>query len=257
MEIAQPFLPLDDRFKNREGGFHVPRQLPLALSSPAPFSVDNYIVTEANRRAFEMLEAWPDWPSPVTILIGGEKSGKSHLASVWAAQAYAKQCDITNLEKAAELAAQGIPVLLEDADRQSFNETLLFHLINAVKEAYSTGKPSALLITAQRRPAAWGLHLADLASRLGAANLAEIDEADDALRQAILAKSFADRQLLVDTDILRFILTRGERSPAKLTEMVDLLDNLALERKGKITRSLAAEALSLLAAREADDNEAR
>jgi len=248
MKRGQLFLPLDAQFEAQNKSRPVPRQLPLALEAAAPFSVDNYIIGAANRAAFEMLESWPRWPGPVTVLIGAPKTGKSHLAAVWAAQAYAMQCAKDRLDKAAELAARGTPILLEDIDRGGFDETQLFHLINTVRQAWSESNQAALLITARTRPAAWKIHLADLASRLRAANLLELGEADDALRQAVLAKLFADKQLRVEADIMRFILNRSERSPAQLMAVAERLDRLALERKSRISRALAAEVLAELEA---------
>jgi len=255
MTQGQLFLPLDERFAE-EAPHHVPRQLPLALEAAAPFSVDNYILSPANRSAFEMLESWPRWPAPVTVLIGGPKSGKSHLAAVWAAQSYAQECAKDRLDKAAELAASGAPILLEDVDSGGYDETQLFHLINTVRQAWGEQNQAALLMTARSRPAVWSIHLADLASRLRAANLIELGEADDSLRQAVLAKLFADKQLRVEPELMRFILNRSERSLAQLSTLVERLDNLALERKTRINRALAAEVLTALAA-EAEQTEAK
>lgn len=254
MAEKQPFLPLDARFGSKNGEALVPRQLPLALERPLPFSIDNFIVSAANQKAFAMLESWPRWPSPVTILVGGAMSGKSHLAAVWAAQAYAVQGDKTQLDKAAASAAQATPIILEDMDSGPFDETHLFHLINMVRQARAEKPQAALLMTARRRPALWDIALPDLVSRLKAANLAEINAADDILLQAVLAKLFADRQLAVDADISRFILNRCERSLARLAEIVAALDTLALERQSRITRALAAEVLEAQAA--GDENSA-
>lgn len=242
MHKGEPFLPFDRRFKQAAGA--VPRQLPLALSAAKPFSIDNYIIGAANSAAFEMLESWPRWPAPVTVLTGAPSAGKSHLAAVWAAQAYAAECSLKRLDKAAELAAAGIPVLLEDADSGAADETQLFHLLNTVRQKWAETKQAALLMTARKRPSAWHIRLADLASRLRAANLAEITEADDELRRAILTKLFADRQLAVEADVLRFILNRAERSAAALVRIAERADALALERKSKLTRALAASALA-------------
>lgn len=243
---GQPFLPLDERFTKKTGQFVVPRQLPLLLEPHSAFSIDNFIISSANRAAFEMLEAWPYWPVPITILAGEHYSGKSHLAAVWAAQSYAVYCDKTRLDKAIALAAQAVPIVLEDMDSGSLDETQLFHLMNMVRQAYAENSQAALLITARSRPASWNVTLPDLASRLKAVNVAEITAADDILLRAVLEKLFADRQILIDADILRFILNRSERSLEKLIEIVKEIDNLALERKCRITRSLAAEVLENL-----------
>ena len=52
---------------------------------PAPaFSREAFTVSPANRRAFSLLDAWPDWPAPFLNLVGPDGAGKSHLARIWA-----------------------------------------------------------------------------------------------------------------------------------------------------------------------------
>jgi chromosomal replication initiation ATPase DnaA len=132
-------------------------------------------------------------------------------------------------------------VLVEDADRDGFDETELFHLINAVRSAGTN-----LLITARSWPMAWGVTLPDLASRLKAATTVEIGPPDDLLLSQILLKLFADRQLLLDDKIIAYIVPRMERSLAAAQAIVERLDRLALARGTRINRALAAEVLGSL-----------
>ena len=138
-----------------------PRQLPLALAHDVRYSREDLIVSPANAAAVALVERWPDWPSPVVVIAGPAGSGKSHVAEVWREMSGALRLDPPGFPGAE--AADG-PFLVDAVDEQPFDEPALFHLINAVRAS-----GSHLLLTARRFPAAWGVKLPDLASRLKAA----------------------------------------------------------------------------------------
>ncbi|HLS58634.1 MAG TPA: DnaA/Hda family protein [Paracoccaceae bacterium] len=134
-------------------------------------------------------------------------------------------------------------VAVEDVDRLHLlgaeagsAEEMLFHLHNRLALGGGT-----LLVTGVGRPAAWRLSLADLASRLRAAVVAELAPPDDALLAAVLVKLFEDRQLEVAPDVIGYLLPRIERSFAGAQAAVAGLDRLALARRRQVTVRLAAE----------------
>tara|TARA_R110002020_G_scaffold189446_11_gene388581 strand:+ start:24927 stop:25631 length:705 start_codon:yes stop_codon:yes gene_type:complete len=215
------------------------RQLPLEFDHESASGRDDLIVSDRLSAAVGIVDRWPDWPSPVVILAGPTGSGKSHLAGIWAERVGAR---VVNIERpdpmVLEMAALG-PVLIEDIDRSAFDETALFHLINAVRE-----HESALLITTRLWPAGWNVTLPDLVSRLKAATVVEIAEPDEELLAQILVKLFADRQVAVDNRIILWLVARMERSLAAARAIVTRIDQLALARGSKITRALAAEVMA-------------
>jgi chromosomal replication initiation ATPase DnaA len=217
-----------------------PEQLPLEFRHEAASGRDDLVISDPVSAAASIIDRWPDWPSPVVIITGPEGSGKSHLAEVWVRNSGATRVQAVPGSDAVTLAGEG-PVLVEDADRDGFDETELFHLINAVRSAGTN-----LLITARRWPMAWGVTLPDLASRLKAATTVEIGPPDDLLLSQILLKLFADRQLLLDDKIIAYIVPRMERSLAAAQAIVERLDRLALARGTRINRALAAEVLGSL-----------
>lgn len=212
-------------------------QLPLAFEHGAASGRDDLLVSDRLATAVALIDSWPDWPSPVVILAGPAGSGKSHLARIWAEQAQATPIDPVAGKDAARAAAEG-PVLLEDADRAGFDEVELFHVINSVRE-----HGTSLLMTSRTWPLSWPVALADLRSRLKAATMVEIGSPDEALLSQVIVKLFADRQLNIDDKIVDYIVKRMERSYAAAQEVVDRIDRLALSRRTKITRALAAEVL--------------
>ncbi|WP_425349162.1 hypothetical protein [Methylobrevis pamukkalensis] len=49
------------------------------------------MVGPANATALAGLVSWPEWPGPVTLLLGPAGSGKSHLAAIFAEHAGARR----------------------------------------------------------------------------------------------------------------------------------------------------------------------
>lgn len=217
-----------------------PRQLPLDLGHGVGYSRDDLVVSPANAEAVALIDHWPDWPAPVVVLAGPAGSGKSHLAAIWRNAAAARPVSPDDLAEA--VATPGPrPALIDDIDAGPVDQEGLFHLINAVRAA-----GSHLLLTARSFPAAWGVSLPDLASRLKAATTVEIHEPDDALLTGVIAKLFADRQIEVEPHVVHFLVRRIERSLATAIRVVDKLDNAAMEQQSRITRALAATVLDAL-----------
>ena len=73
-------------------------QLIFELShTPAQGEAD-FLVGEGNGLAYSRIMAFPHWPDPVTLLIGPAKSGKSHLARIFADRSGAINSGTDDLE---------------------------------------------------------------------------------------------------------------------------------------------------------------
>jgi len=215
-----------------------PRQLPLVLPHEAALGRDDYLVGKSNQAAFELLGAWPDWPAPVVILAGPVGSGKTHLVEAFHAEtgaAVIRAEDLTS-ETVADLVTREA-VVVEDTHR-GVDETALFHLLNAARQA---GVP--VLITSRTWPAAWGISLPDLRSRLRAAAPIEIEEPDDDLLRRVLVKLFSDRQIAIDLGVVDYLVVRMERSLGVAMKVVDAIDRESLAGRAKITKPLAGRVL--------------
>ncbi|MCX2723130.1 DnaA ATPase domain-containing protein [Roseibium salinum] len=215
-----------------------PRQLPLDLPHEAALSRDDFLLGVSNRTALELLERWPDWPSPVVVLAGPVGSGKTHLVRAFqeetgAAVIAARDFTEANVE---ELVAAPAAVV-EDA-HLGVDNTALFHLLNAATQAGKT-----VLITSRTWPTSWNITLADLASRLRAATPVEIQEPDDDLLRRVLVKLFADRQIAVDIGVVDYLVVRMERSLEVAMQAVEAIDQEALAGRVKITKPLAGRVL--------------
>jgi chromosomal replication initiation ATPase DnaA len=220
-------------------GARGPRQLTLDLDHAESFARDDFLGGPSNAAALLLIDSWPDWPNRLVALLGPEGSGKSHLASIWAAQAGARSI------AARMLAQEDVPtalatgsLVIEDAAEDGFDETAMFHLLNLARE-----EGAFVLLTARTAPAGWTIRTPDLASRLKALPVIALAPPDDALLRAVLVKLFADRQLAVDEHLVGYVATRIGRSFADARAAVTALDREAMQRKRPITRVLAAEVL--------------
>jgi chromosomal replication initiation ATPase DnaA len=98
-----------------------------------------------------------------------------------------------------------------------------------------------VLITTPQNLSAAEFSLKDLASRLRAVPVVNLEAPDDRLLRAVLVKLFSDRQLAVDESLISFLLTRIERSFSAARSAVERLDGEALRRARPVNRALASE----------------
>lgn len=212
-------------------------QLILDLGHDVAQTEDDFMVCAGNEMAFGHVMAFPDWAAPMTLVVGAAKSGKSHLARIWAKRAGAA---IMRPEMVETFATEGgrQPVLVEDADRNGYEEAELFHLLN---QSMRDERP--LLMTARTQVSEWPYKTNDVKSRVRLAAHFSLTAPDDILLSQMFVKLFADRQLSVDPKVISYLVGRMERSSEEVVALVELLDRLSLSRGRAITRAIAAEAL--------------
>ena len=116
--------------------------------------IARFIVSDANREAFEHFRKWSMWPVKATILTGPRRSGRTLLARSFVERVGGR--------------------LFDDAERRDEEE--LFHAWN---QAQDSGRP--LVMIADEVPPAWSPQLPDLRTRLAVTPVARIDQPDDVL----------------------------------------------------------------------------
>jgi chromosomal replication initiation ATPase DnaA len=216
----------------------VPRQLGFDLGQRASLGREDFLIARHNKDAIAWIDAWPQWPAAALAVHGPTGSGKTHLASVFAARAGAEFIAPAGVAAAMRRALDGElrEAVLEDAD--GFEDAALLHLLNAFGEL-----GGHLLLTARTAPAHWNARLPDLKSRLRALPAVAIREPDDESLAAILVKLFSDRQLRVEQPVIDYLVTRIERSFDGARRAVASLDAASLEKRREITVALARETL--------------
>lgn len=214
-------------------------QLAFELGHEPALGEADFLVGEGNKLAHAHVMAYPDWPGPLTLITGPAKSGKSHLARIWAERAGA---GVPSADIIAELARGGgtTPLVIEDVDRAGHDEHALFHLLN---QSMRDGRP--LLMTAREPVSAWPYRTQDVKSRARLAAHFGLAMVDDMELSQMFVKLFGDRQVSVEPKVIEYLVPRMERSAEEAVVLAELMDRLALEKRSAITRAIAAQALSL------------
>jgi chromosomal replication initiation ATPase DnaA len=213
-----------------------PRQLALALDHAENYAREDFLPGACNEDALQLIDCWPDWPASAVALTGPEGSGKTHLATMWAAAAGARVISAPALREAGLPSALATGALVVEDAAATAEERALFHLINLARE-----EKAFLLFTARTVPANWPVAIPDLVSRLRALPVVTLQAPDDEMLRAVIVKLAADRQLPLDESVVRYLSTHIERSFAAARSAVIALDNEALRQGRPATRALAAE----------------
>ncbi|VAW15305.1 Chromosomal replication initiator protein DnaA [hydrothermal vent metagenome] len=213
-------------------------QMVLDLGHKTSFDEEDFVVSKANKMAFDHIKSFPGWPGPLSLITGPAKSGKSHIGGIWRRLAGAIQPRPDQIEIVAGEGGNR-PVLLDDVDRAGFDEHGLFHLLN---QSIRQNRP--LLMTARVQPALWPFATNDVKSRARLASHFEVFAADDAQLAQMFVKLFDDRQLVVEPKTISYLVARMERSPEEVVMLVAMMDKMALTLGRSISRKIASEALA-------------
>jgi chromosomal replication initiation ATPase DnaA len=199
-------------------------QIPLSFPVVESMGNHDFMPSECNQEALDWIDRFPDWPYPCLIIIGEHGSGKTHLLSIW-----------KDIARDGDTAIDDLDLIIGDNEK----EIEVFHLFNQAKE-----NNNFLLITLSDPQSLDLIALPDLKSRLKASPIVHITAPDDEALQAVLVKSFHDRQLKIEPDVVAYILPRIERSFLAVHQLVSELDRQALSMKRPVTIPLVREILS-------------
>jgi len=193
-----------------------PDQIALPLDWPQSDGDARFIISGANREAFDHFRKFSMWPVKATILTGPRRSGRSLLARSFVERVGGR--------------------LFDDADQRDEEE--LFHAWN---QAQDSGRP--LVMVADEVPPAWTPNLPDLKTRLAVTPIARIEHPDDGLFAALIQLHFADRGLHIPPDALRFMSERLHRDYWMAERSVEAVDRYAIAERARLSLPTVRRAL--------------
>jgi chromosomal replication initiation ATPase DnaA len=196
---------------------HGPDQIALPLDWPQSDGDARFIVSDANRDAFDHFRKWSMWPVKATILTGPRRSGRTLLARSFVERVGGR--------------------LFEDAEHRDEEE--LFHAWN---QAQDSGRP--LVMIADAVPPAWQPQLPDLRTRLAVTPVTRIGLPDDPLFAQIIELLFADRGLYISAEALRFMSDRIERDYWAAERAVEAVDRYAISERARLSLPTIRRALA-------------
>ena len=191
-------------------------QIALPLDWPQTDGDARFILSDANRDAFEQFRKWSLWPVKAAILTGPRRSGRTLLARSFVERVGGR--------------------LFDEAERRDEEE--LFHAWN---QAQDSGRP--LVMVADRVPPTWTPRLPDLKTRLAVTPVIRIEHPDDMLFAGLIQLFFADRGLHIPPDALRFMTERLHRDYWTAERAVEAVDRFAISERARLTLPTIRRAL--------------
>ena len=206
------------------------KQLLLNLRTFPSMGREDYIVSSINKDAVIWLDIWPNWPSLGFIVCGPAGSGKSHLASALKTLSHGFIIEAKNLEESKlDDITENKCLIIEDIHKFK-SEKLLLHIYNLMVE-----RKNNLMFTSNLPISKINFKLLDLKSRILSMPQINIGLPDDELLKNLLIKQFADKGVLVDFEVINYLIKRIDRSFESIIKMVSRINTLSLEKSKKIT----------------------
>ena len=196
-------------------------------------AIDDFFVSTSNKKAYNfILNKKID--NKKILLIGPNKSGKTHLGKIWQKNNNAISYK-NNFEKILNYKKN---IFIDDFFK-NINEEQIFHLIN-----HCSINKLTILLTSKKEVFEHNFLLKDLVSRLKTFNLLRIDLPDDDLIINLIIKLLHDKQIIIkNEEIFHYILKRIERSYEEIFLLIENIDKLSLKKKRELTIPLIKKLL--------------
>lgn len=196
-------------------------------------AIDDFFVSTSNKKAYNfILNKKID--NQKILLIGPNKSGKTHLGKIWQ-----KNNNAVSYENNFEIILNYKKNIFIDDFLKNINEEQIFHLIN-----HCSINKLTILLTSNKEVFEHNFLLKDLVSRLKTFNLLRINLPDDDLIINLIIKLLHDKQIIIkNKEIFHYILKRIERSYEEIFLLIENIDKLSLEKKRELTIPLIKKLL--------------
>ena len=196
-------------------------------------AIDDFFVSTSNKIAYSfILNNKID--NKKILLIGPNKSGKTHLGKIWQ-----KNNNAFSYENNFEIILNYKKNIFIDDFLKNINEEQIFHLIN-----HCSINKLTILLTSNKEVFEHNFLLKDLVSRLKTFNLLRINLPDDDLIINLIIKLLHDKQIIIkNKEIFHYILKRIERSYEDTFLLIENIDKLSLEKKRELTIPLIKKLL--------------
>ena len=210
-------------------------QFSLTLPAPPPrYDREHFVLSSSNDEAWRASKAWLGSGEPAMIICGPEGAGKTHLLQVLVTEVdgvYIENCN--SFTPKSRYVLSGLDNVAAQPDPAEF--------LSKIEDLLSSDK--RLILAGRGLPSDWAGGLKDLRTRLEAMPRAQLNEPDEAMVRAVMAKRFKDRQIIVSKAVIEYAAVRLPRTFLAAHCFVDAADKAALNEKKKVSMQLAQRVL--------------
>lgn len=210
------------------------RQGFLSFDIRALQSRSDFFVANCNQEAVNFIDHFREMNVFAGLIYGEQGCGKTHLTHLFSEKG--KTFFITEgqndyIDSDAELYVFEL--------EQNFDEEFLFHVLNTVFQ-----KKAFVLLTAEHNQ--FDFKLNDLKTRFNSIPQIKILMPTKQVMDAVLIKQFTDRQWVVEPKVISYLLKNMDRSFTVLEHVVQKIDEIVCETKGKVSIALVKKVLEEL-----------
>ena len=218
-------------------------QTTMRFDAAPSYERSDFVLGACNSLAADWVDRWPDWPGRIKGLMihGPEDCGKTHLGAIWLERCSGRLLNNLGPEDVAGLDGNPHVLLDHPGPGGDWPEDAFFHLLNRLAEL-----DGSVLVLCRRPVAEQGWSLPDLASRLAGLMSVGITSPDDAVLLAMMRKIADDRGLALEPGILRYAVSRMERSFSVARKAVEMIDEASMSKKKKANLAMARDILDQL-----------
>ena len=212
-------------------------QLVLPLYRDVNIFIEDALISDSNKIIVEWIKFWPSW-NRYLVIYGDHGCGKTCIAHFLANNynfILADSYDIATIYNDVLNQADGI--IIDDA--HIYDEKKLLCLINIVRE-----RGKKIIIISPAPPSYWKVEINDLQSRLKAMPIVKIDQPDDQLLKILIKRLFSSKQIVIDDNIVDFLINRIERNIFYVQNIIKAIDEISLRDHKKITISFVKQVIA-------------
>ena len=200
---------------------------------------DDFYVSSNNFEAYKLIESWPNWPNRFINIYGPKGCGKTHLSKILnnKIQSYLVNSDKI---KEREVNFDEFECLIIDNYNNNIDQNFFYTILNHINQSnkyiivFSIVPINKILVD-----------LKDLQSRLNSFISFGIDLPTDDLLRVMITKSFSDKQIIINSKNLEYILKNIDRSYEDVLQFIKNIDIESLSSGKSININLIKKVLKL------------
>jgi chromosomal replication initiation ATPase DnaA len=205
-------------------------QIPLPIKSSISYSIDGFVRVDEQAQILKYYDDLSKIPLYGLYIYGPPKSGKTQLAYLFQHKGIKKISSIEDVFKLQEKEVSFFDDFISEIE--------LFHIVNHI-----IGLRGKIIIFLPFYPES--IILPDLKSRLKLLEIIEIKKPSEEFMKILFFKQFSNHQILVQDDVVDFLITRISREYRVISEFVEILNQESIINKRAITIPFVKEILSL------------